>query len=268
MKNIALLTQHGKEDAVKLPLQQAGFAVHTVSGFDTDTLGTFTGETARAGSQVDAATTKARLATEISGERYGLGSEGSFGPDPYIGLSGWGREVLVWWDVQDQRAVFALAQGAATNYAQTTISDWGQAQAFAREAGYPAHGVVVGKPGSAVFSKDCKDWPDLEQTVRFGLEKGPVWLETDMRAHRNPMRRAMIAQCAQELSRLLQCACPSCSTLGFGEDTPLNGAICESCGGVTSAVRARKTRCNVCGHTATVVLQATVAASRCERCNP
>lgn len=268
MTTIALLTQHGKEAAVASPLQQAGYSVQTVDGFDTDTLGTFTGETARAGSQLDAAKTKARLATELSGARFGLGSEGSFGPDPYVGMTAWAREVLVWWDAQEQRAVVAMTQGASTNYAQCTATDWNQARDFAVQAGFPAHGLVVGKPGTQGFSKDCADWDALERQVGIGLGQGPLWLETDMRAHRNPTRMAMIAQCAHDLARLLQSGCPACHKPGFGEDTPLIGATCESCGSVTTAVRAKKTTCNACGHSVEVVVQATVPASRCEHCNP
>ncbi len=265
---LALLTQHGKESAVQSALMQAGYTVHTVPGFDTDTLGTFTGETPRAGSQLDAATTKARLATQISGQQYGLGSEGSFGPDPYVGLTAWAQEILVWWDAQAQRAVFALTQGALTNYAQRTVTTWAQAQEFATQSGFPEHGVVVGKPGTASFTKDATDWPELELQVGTALALGPLWLETDMRAHRNPTRLRMIAECAQELSRLLQCPCPACKQPGFGEDSPIQGAVCKGCGAVTSAVRAKKTRCNACGYSEETVIQATVPASRCERCNP
>lgn len=265
---LAFLTQHGKLAAVHSPLRESGFDTVVVDGFDTDALGTFTGETARTGSQLDAATAKAKLACELGSVRYGLGSEGSFGPDPYVGLSAWARELLVWWDAQEQRAVFALAQGAQTNYAQCWASTWEQARQFALGAGFPAHGIIVGKPGAEVFCKACDSWLLLEQQVRQALLGGAVWLETDMRAHRNPTRMAMIAQCAQQLSTLLQSACPACARAGFGEETPIAGAVCESCGLATSALRAKHVRCGGCGHVQMVELQASVPASRCERCNP
>lgn len=268
MTSLALLTQHGKEAAVQPALLRAGFAVQTVTGFDTDTLGTFTGETARAGSQLDAASAKARLATELTGERYGLGSEGSFGPDPYVGLTAWAREVLVWWDAPAKRAVVAVTQGASTNYAQSTVSDWAQAQEFAREAGFPEHGVIVGKPGATGFTKDCGDWTALEQRVRAALEHGPLWLETDMRAHRNPTRMAMIAQCAEALATLLQSHCPACRQPGFGEESPIPGALCETCGSATTALRAKRVTCTACGFSIEVALRSTIDASRCGYCNP
>ena len=268
MATLAFLTQHGKLAAVQAPLRLAGYETHVVDGFDTDTLGTFTGETARAGSQLEAATTKAKMAAELSGARYGLGSEGSFGPDPYVGLTPWARELLVWWDAQAQRAVFALAQGAQTNYAQATAHSWQQANDFALEAGFPAHGIIVGKPGELAFSKACDTWELLEQQVGRALQAGSVWLETDMRAHRNPTRMGQIAHCAQQLATLLQCACPACSAPGFGEETPIAGAVCENCGLPTGALRAKRVVCNACGHGEVIELHATVPASRCERCNP
>ncbi len=268
MNPLAFLTQHGKLVAVQAPLLQAGFVVRTVEGFDTDTLGTFTGETARAGSQLDAATTKAKLATQLSDCRYGLGSEGSYGPDPYVGLTAWGCELLVWWDAQEQRAVYATAQGGQTNYAQCTATSWERAQEFAREAGFPEHGIIVGKPADAAFCKTIDNWHTLEQYLRQVLLGGPVWLETDMRAHRNPTRMAMIVQCAQELAQLLQCTCPACKRVGFGQQTPIVGAVCESCGLATGAVRAKRIQCGACGYVEVVELQRTVSAARCEHCNP
>ena len=105
MNPIALLTQHDKARAIGPALEAAHFAVFTVDGFDTDTLGTFTGETARRGSQLHAAVAKAKKACEMSGERYGLGSEGSFGPDPYAGIAAWAIELLVWSHPLPERCV-------------------------------------------------------------------------------------------------------------------------------------------------------------------
>lgn len=268
MHTLAFLTRHAKQSTVQTPLAQAGFKVVTVHDFDTDTLGTFTGETARAGSQLDAATTKAKLAAERSNSRYGLGSEGSFGPDPFLGLTAWGCELLVWWDAVDTRAVYALVQGPQTNYAQTTVNSWDDAKTFAREAGFVSHGVIVGKPGAAAFSKDCQEWLGFERQCHLALRAGPVWLETDMRAHRNPTRMAMIGLCAEELSRKLQCRCPVCNQQGFGLETALPGATCETCGAPTPAMRAKRIQCGACNHVEEVLLQATVSAARCAFCNP
>lgn len=268
MKPIALLTQHDKARAIGPALEGAGFAVVTMDGFDTDTLGTFTGETARRGSQLEAATAKACKACEISGERFGLGSEGSFGPDPYAGITSWARELLVWWDAQERRAVQALVQGGATNYAQCTVSNWQEAQAFALEVQFPSHGIIVGKPGEAHFSKDITELQELQTLVKEGLAIGPVWLETDMRAHRNPTRMGMIALCAQRLSDLLRRRCPGCAHLGFGLESSVAGALCSQCGLPTGAMRAKRIQCGVCNFSLEETVRDTVPPSRCEHCNP
>ncbi len=268
MNPIALLTQHDKARAIGPALEGAGFAVFTVDGFDTDTLGTFTGEAARRGSQLDAATAKARKACEITGERFGLGSEGSFGPDPYAGIMPWARELLVWWDAQEGRAVQALVQGGATNYAQCTVSNWQEAQSFVLEVQFPSHGIIVGKPGEAYFSKDIADPQELQARVTQGLASGPVWLETDMRAHRNTTRMAMIALCAQRLSDLLRRPCPGCAHLGFGLESPVAGALCSQCGLPTLAMRAKRIQCGVCNFSLEEAVRDTVPPSRCEHCNP
>ena len=195
---LALLTQHGKAQAVAAPLAAVGYAVFTVAGMDTDALGTFTGETPRTLSALEAARTKAEHAARLGGCRWGLGSEGSFGPDPYLGLSGWGRELLVAWDAQAQRSIHAACEGAETNYAQTTVTDLDAALAFAAAAGHPGHGVIVGRPGETWFCKDTPDDPGawaacVQQALAQALPaQGGLWLETDMRAHRNPTRMAMI----------------------------------------------------------------------------
>jgi hypothetical protein len=266
---LALLTQHGKVDAVRAPLETAGFFTFLQSGVDTDTLGTFTGEVARCGSQRDAALTKAKMACELSGARFGLGSEGSFGPDPHLGVSPWGCEVLAWWDAESGYSVFALEQGLQTNFAQARVSSNLEARTFAAEVGFPAHGLIVGKPGEPCFTKSLpQDWNALHAAVAAGLAQGPVWLETDMRAHRNPTRLEMIGRCAVKLATQLRCQCPHCHAPGYGPHAPLRGEVCELCGLATHATRGHLLRCPCCGHEEEQLLRASVPASKCNYCNP
>lgn len=96
---VALLTQHGKERVIAPLLDAAlGMRVERVDGYDTDRLGTFTREIARAGTQLEAARRKAHIGMELAGLPLGLASEGSFGPDPVAGLLPWNVEILVFVD--------------------------------------------------------------------------------------------------------------------------------------------------------------------------
>ena len=98
-QEVALLTQHGKERVIASVLDAAvGCRVKRVDGYDTDLLGTFTRDIPRAGTQLEAARTKARLGMKLSGLPLGLASEGAFGADPMIGLFPWNTEVLIWMD--------------------------------------------------------------------------------------------------------------------------------------------------------------------------
>ncbi|MFM8364629.1 MAG: hypothetical protein ACKOAS_05690, partial [Verrucomicrobiota bacterium] len=93
--SFALLTKHSKERVITPRFQEAlGAGVLVVDSFDTDTLGTFTREVSRAGSQMEVARRKAELAIELSGLPLGLGSEGSFGPGPF-GFVASNLEVIV-----------------------------------------------------------------------------------------------------------------------------------------------------------------------------
>ena len=101
---VALLTQHGKEGVIASVLDAAlGCRVERVMGYDTDLLGTFTRDIPRAGMQLEAGRKKARIGMELSGLSLGLASEGSFGPDPMVGMFPWNVEFLIF--IDDERGL-------------------------------------------------------------------------------------------------------------------------------------------------------------------
>lgn len=268
LEPICFLTKHNKQIALSAPLRSVGYAVQTFDQYDTDQLGTFTGETPRLGTQLDAARTKARLACELSGLRFGLGSEGSFGPDPHLGVTSWNIEVLVWLDAQEGYDIHAVYQGPDTNYAQTFASREADVIAFAAKTGFPEHGLVIGKPEERWFRKDLTSANEVLHAVEAPLSLGPVWLETDMRAHRNPRRMAAIARCADTLAQKIASKCPACAKPGFGITKLIPGARCENCGRKTSTPRAQLFSCAACGETLEQQVSATINAMRCDHCNP
>jgi len=265
---LALLTQHGKASALAGLATRLGLPLLHTDAYDTDRLGTFTGDVPRHGPPIEAALTKARLATELTGARYGLGSEGSFGPDPYVGCTAWGLEIIVWFDSLTGQHVHAAAQGPRTNYRQQDVHHLDEVLAFAAAAGFPSHGLIIGRPGQPWFDKFLPDLNTLRQRASQGLAQGRVWLETDMRAHRNPTRMEMIRAAADALAERLAYACPRCAAPGFGPTRLLPGARCETCGHLTSAARARLLACQACAHQAEEPLRHSVPAMQCDRCNP
>ena len=92
-----LATMHRKEQVIAPVLQEAlGLRVEALPGFDTDRFGTFTGEIARAGTQLEAARRKAEAAFRAMPDApLALASEGSFGPHPSLAFVPCGIELVL-----------------------------------------------------------------------------------------------------------------------------------------------------------------------------
>jgi len=274
-RRIALLTQHGKENVIGGVLGLAlGCRVERVCGYDTDQLGTFTREIPRAGTQIEAARKKARLGMELSSLPLGLASEGSFGPDPFMGLFPWNVEFLVFIDDETGLELVGLAQGKA-NHVHRLTGDWAQARAFAEQAGFPAHYLVVRPEGEndPRIKKGVSAWADLEAAfawARAQSASGQVFLESDLRAHANPTRMEMIRLAAEDLVKKLRSSCPACGTPGFWLVERVAGLPCADCGAPTRETRAEVLGCVKCSHRLTRERTEPPYADpgRCDYCNP
>ena len=274
-KRIALLTQHGKERVLAPVLEPAlGCRVERVAGYDTDLLGTFTRDIPRAGTQLEAARQKARLGMELAGLPLGLASEGSFGPDPMVGMFPWNVELVVFIDDERGLEVVGVAQGKA-NFSHLLAADWAAAEAFARQSGFPEHHLVVRPEGEedARIRKGIVAWTALETAFAWALAQSAsrrVFLETDMRAHANPTRMENIRLAAEDLARKLRSLCPACGTPGFWLVERVAGLPCEDCGEPTRETRAEVHGCLKCAHRITCERPDRQSADpgRCEDCNP
>ncbi len=273
----ALLTQHGKETLLRPVLDShLGCALQHVTGYDTDLLGSFTREHDRPGSQLDAARQKARLGMELAGLPLGLASEGAFNPDPHMGLVPWDTEIIVWIDDVRGLEVVGMAQGPASDH-QALLTHRSELDGLAREAGFPAHGLVLRPDGhdhARVF-KDMADWDALCQAFDAAQAlsaSGQVFAESDLRAHRNPTRQGVIAQAALDLVQRLASACPVCQGPGFSRHGRVPGLPCSACQRPTRQPVAERWRCPGCAHEEHRPLgpnaPATADPSRCDHCNP
>jgi hypothetical protein len=274
-QRVALLTQHGKEQLLGPPLASLlGCTVQRVDGFDTDTLGTFTRDVERAGSQLDAARRKARIGMERSGLPLGLASEGAFGPDPLTGVLPWDIELVIWIDDERGLEVVGMAQGPARS-AHASVRDWPEVEAFAARAGFPDHHLVI-RPEHADHPdviKGLADWAALRAAfdrARARSGNGLVFVENDLRAHTNPTRQALIRQAGLDLARRLCSDCPACGRPGFWVSAPVPGLPCARCGLPTREPVRLRWHCAGCGHTEDRPRPGPTHAdpSRCAHCNP
>lgn len=251
-RSVAMLTQHGKVNLLAPVLEpELGCRIKHVTGFDTDQLGTFTREIPRAGTQLEAARRKARLGMQMAGMSLGLASEGAFGPDPIAGMLPWNVEYVVWIDDELGLEVVGRAHGPGC-FAQLLTTSWDQAVDFVQQNGFPAQQLIL-RPSHSDdprIKKNIRAWAAFSayfRAMRKLSSDGQVFVETDGRAHANPMRQKMIIRAAEDLSRRLCTVCLSCNSPGFGHLESLPGLPCAACDAPTSQPFADQFGCPLCG---------------------
>jgi hypothetical protein len=273
-KSVACLTQHGKVPLIA-PILEPELGCHIVqaTGYDTDLLGTFTGEVNRLEGQIDTARRKARIGMELSGLPIGLASEGTFGADPFGGLMPWNIEVLVWLDDEQALEVVGIAQGPA-RHLHRVIRSVEELDKFTLEAGFPDHHLVL-RPQSATdqrVRKGLQRWDALRQAFLECLRASSnqrVHAEHDLRAFCNPTRQSMIRQAAADLLNKLQSCCPQCARPGFAKTRHVPGLPCRACGHPTRLARSFVWSCASCQHTRDDATPDRYAGpERCDICNP
>lgn len=269
---VALLTRHHKAALIAPELAKLGLSLVATDAYDTDQLGTFSGEVARTLSPLDCARTKARLACELTGCALGLGSEGSFGGGPFPGFVPWNDELLLLYDQRTGQEIVAHA-GMAVALNSVETDDVAQLrQHLAKhdaQQGWMLQGpdgwhkglqgelaVMAALKSSALLGSDGR----LHQTVL---------LQPDLRAHMCPPRQAVIQQAAAQLVQRMSTHCPHCEAPDFWVNDCERGLPCSDCGFLTSQISSTIKRCSRCGHQEQQpVASAWADAKHCPRCNP
>ena len=273
-----LATMHAKERVIEpLARRFLGLRLTVAANIDTDAFGTFSRDVARAGSQLDAARAKIEAAFAIDPTiDVALASEGTFGPHPYLPFCPLERETVV---LRDRRTGLELIGHHATpdtNFAHAVVSDIDTGLAFAERAGFPAHGVIVlgardGQPApDLALVKTIGSRDELATAIAGTLAKfGTAFVETDMRAHRNPRRMRAIRRAMIDLIRKTRSPCPDCRQPGFAITERLSGLPCKWCAAPTLLTRADVWTCSGCGLRREQPVAAIDADPRhCPECNP
>lgn len=269
----ALGTKHGKEGVIKEVLSDLGFAVFVPDGFPSDSFGTFTGEIQRPGNQLETAVLKARKAAEITGLRFGLASEGSYGPHPIVPMVALGRELVVLLDLENDLLVEGWWMGTKTNYQTRWVKSLEEARAFAMKIGFPEHGLIIqASPNNHRDQlKGVCSWEQLEQSISELVRAGQrPFLQSDMRASYNPTRMEAVRLAAIDLAQSYQTLCPSCRAPGFRVRDVVKGLPCDYCGLPTDMVSAELLGCRRCDFQESRPIPGREKASStyCNFCNP
>ncbi len=274
--SIILTTKHSKSIAIAPAFLNVLSAKIIECVIDTDQLGTFSGEIERAGNAVDCAKMKCELGLRLQDSHYGLSSEGSFGPHPYIPFLPCDNEILYFIDRKRGFTLYLSHLSENTNYNMQFVSSMEELQQFSEKALFPSHALIVrptSKEKNQLF-KGVNTADRLEAAFRESMklsENGKVWVETDMRADMNPSRMMVIQELAEMLAKRLSVLCPLCQSPGWGKVDIEKGLECSGCGIATELIKSEIYGCTKCDYKeesppANRPLKADPA--NCSYCNP
>lgn len=264
----ALLTLHGKQHVIAPVLWEHLKAriLHT-DAYDTDTLGTFSGEIERVSAPLDCAKKKAELACSLTGCAIGLGSEGSFSPGPF-GLVTFNEELLACVNVAEHWTVVGRSYQPCTVREQQCQN--GDELATFLGATPSGQGLILKAQGR--LSKGLLGESEVAEQLRrwFGTTvQWPLTVSDDLRAHHCPERRERIARAAENLAERLLSACPNCRCPGFWPDEVRFGLPCRWCGTPTNAIMQRIVNCQSCQYQQLFDIEEEYAEpDNCPNCNP
>ncbi len=224
---------------------------------DTDLLGTFSGEVERDGNALECVRRKCQMGLNILGDKaeYGLASEGSFGPHPYIPFLPCDQEILYFIDRKRGFHLHMAHLTEKTNYQMQALSSLEELMQFSEQAQFPSHALIV-RPNSRdpknIIFKGIDTTAALEEAFKESLKAstdGKIWVETDMRAQFNPSRMTAIGELAEKMALRLATPCPQCSAPGWGRILAEKGLHCEYCDQATEMIAHEIYGCVLCDHT-------------------
>jgi hypothetical protein len=276
-KTVVLTTKHEKLKIISSPFLENLNLQVMIAALDTDALGTFSGEKERPGSALEVIEKKCRMGMQATGMKLGLASEGSFGPHPLIPFIPSNYEMMMFVDDEIGFKLCETLLTSTTNYQQLATGSWEDILNFSKSLKFPSHGLIV-RPNNWQDKRIIFKGITSESALRKAFEEakalsedGLVWLETDMRAHMNPMRMEVIGQLAHKLSSRLACTCPKCGAPGWGKVRTEPGLPCEFCNTPTDMNLREIFGCVLCDYEESKPREdgKTQAEQRyCPECNP
>ena len=215
-RKVVIATKHQKEEVVGPVLKEAfGMEPIILEDFDTDVLGTFTGEVERILSPMEAAREKCVLALAQCDADIAIGSEGSFGPHPTLYFLPADEEYLVLLDRKNELEITVKSCSLQTNYASFELDSEVKIADFLQQVKFPSHGLHV-KSSGGYIEKGITSENQLNEAMKAAVNRfGNYTLETDMRAMNNPTRMSVIQELTQKLVEKMKRCCPSCQRPGF-----------------------------------------------------
>ncbi|UGS19952.1 DUF6671 family protein [Flavobacterium cyclinae] len=249
-RDLLIVTKHKKEQVIA-PLLQNELGVNCILSqqFDTDSLGTFSGEVER---KQDAFTTlrqKCLQAMELEGYDLAIATEGSFGNHPSVFFAAANEELILLVDKRNNLEIFERLISLETNFNSEKITSKSAFNSFLERVKFPSHAIII--------KDEEKDWNSINKGVNdkdtadrifeeLYFSNGYCFVETDMRAMYNPTRMAIIEAACKKLLLKIHSICPNCQSPGFGIVKVESGLACSSCSMPTKSILAHVYQCQKC----------------------
>lgn len=252
-RKLLIATKHKKEKVIASQVEKSlNLECFVPEKFDTDTLGTFTGEVERKDDPLSTAKYKCLKALELYNCDLGIASEGSFGPHPSLFFVSANEEILIFIDKQNELEIIARELSTETNFDGKEIQTEDQLISFAERVQFPSHALILcrSKTDKTEIIKGITDWDHLKNAFHQILKRnGSVYVETDMRAMYNPTRMKVIERATQKLINKIRSRCPECNTPGFGVTQAKAGLPCKWCHSPTRSTLSYLYKCQKCAFT-------------------
>lgn len=274
-RNLVIATKHKKESVIApLFLAELKVSCFVPNDFDSDSLGTFTGEVERNEDPLSTARKKCLMAMEQTNCDLGIANEGSFGSHPTIFFANADDEILILIDKKNDLEIIARELSLETNFNSTEVHSFKELKEFAKKIEFPSHAIILKgeEKGLSHFLKGIQSWEILEESYYILLQNNStIYAETDMRALYNPTRLFVIEKATIKLIEKIKSVCPECQTPGFGLVSVQSGLPCSLCGCATKSTKSHLYCCHKCNfemekmypHT-----KKTEDPTYCDYCNP
>ncbi|MFT5847509.1 MAG: hypothetical protein ACJARX_002143 [Psychroserpens sp.] len=274
-RRLVIATKHKKENVIAPLLEDAfGVSCFVIDGFDTDALGTFTGEIERELDPINTARQKCLMAMDACNCDLGIASEGSFGAHPSIVFASADDEFLIFIDKKNNLEIIARVLSMETNFNAKQLATEKDLFDFAEFVKFPSHGLILRKSkndNTNVF-KGIVNQNQLEEAFSSLIEKfDSIYVETDMRALYNPSRMNVIETATKTLVEKIKSSCPQCHTPGFDVTDTKKGLQCDLCGSPTKSILSFMYSCQKCNFKKEDLYphkKTTEDPMYCDYCNP
>ena len=161
-RRLLIVTKHEKEAVLAPLLEEAlGVTCFVAKDFDTDSLGTFSGEIARKDDALTTLRNKCWEGMKLEGFDLAVATEGSFGNHPTVFFAPANDELIMLVDQKHNLEIVERILSMETNFDSSELHTRDELKAFLDKVQFPSHGVIL-KDAAENWTKIYKGITDYD----------------------------------------------------------------------------------------------------------